>query len=469
MTREETEKMAKVKSKWICQACGYETSGYLGKCPDCSSWGTLVEEVFSKAPAREVSSIADSRNSAPQLLKDISLDESIRYTTGMLEFDTVLGGGLVMGSLVLVGGDPGIGKSTITLQSCGNLAKNGLKTLYVSAEESAKQIKLRAERLNVDSENLYIFAENNIEEIQKTLTELKPQILIIDSIQAVYNPSITSSPGSVSQVRECCGILMSIAKSRGITVLVIGHVTKDGAIAGPKVLEHMVDTVLYFEGDRYKSYRLLRTIKNRFGSTNDVGVFNMEETGLVEVSNPSELFLSERSNAIAPGSVVIASSEGTRPILVEIQALVGPTSYPSPRRVTTGIEYNRVLQILAVLEKRVGLNLSKQDVYVNAVGGIDIQEPAADLGIALAVATCARNVTVDPETVIIGEIGLSGEIRSVSNIESKINEAYKLGFKKVLVPKSNLPLKNIPQNIEIIGVSRLLEAITSSISVTSNK
>ena len=463
------DNMAKVKSKWICQTCGYETSGYLGKCPDCSSWGTLVEETYSKTPIREASSMADSRNSAPQLLKDISLDESIRYTTGILEFDTVLGGGLVMGSLVLVGGDPGIGKSTITLQSCGNLAKNGLKTLYVSAEESAKQIKLRAERLNVDSENLYIFAENNIEEIQKNLTELKPEILIIDSIQAVYNPAITSSPGSVSQVSECCGILMHIAKSRGITVLVIGHVTKDGAIAGPKVLEHMVDTVLYFEGDRYKSYRLLRSIKNRFGSTNEVGVFNMEEGGLVEVSNPSELFLSERSNAIAPGSVVIASSEGTRPILVEIQALVGPTSYPSPRRVTTGIEYNRVLQILAVLEKRVGLNLSKQDVYVNAVGGIDIQEPAADLGIALAVATCARNVTVDPETVIIGEIGLSGEIRSVSNLESKINEAYKLGFKKVLVPKSNLPLKTIPHNLEIIGVSRLLEAITSSISVASNK
>ena len=262
---------------------------------------------------------------------------------------------------------------------------------------------------------------------------------------------------------------MNIAKSRGITVLVIGHVTKDGAIAGPKVLEHMVDTVLYFEGDRYKSYRLLRTIKNRFGSTNDVGVFNMEETGLVEVSNPSELFLSERSNAITPGSVVVASSEGTRPILVEIQALVGPTSYPSPRRVTTGIEYNRVLQILAVLEKRVGLNLSKQDVYVNAVGGIEIQEPSADLGIALAVATCARNVTVDSQTVIIGEIGLSGEIRSVSNIESKINEASKLGFKKILVPKSNLPLKNTPKNIKIIGVSRLLEAITSSISSTATE
>lgn len=460
--------MAKSKSKWICQTCGYETSGYLGKCPDCSSWGTLVEEITSKTPVRESISIAEHGGSVPQLLKDISLDESVRYTTGMSELDTVLGGGLVKGSLVLIGGDPGIGKSTITLQSCKILAKNGTKTLYVSAEESAKQIKLRAERLDVDSDNLYILAENNIEEIKNCLNTLNPEILIIDSIQAVYNPAITSSPGSVSQVRECCGILMNIAKSRGITVLVIGHVTKDGAIAGPKVLEHMVDTVLYFEGDRYKSYRLLRSIKNRFGSTNEVGVFNMEESGLVEVANPSELFLSERSNAIAPGSVVIASNEGTRPILVEIQALVGPTSYPSPRRVATGIEYNRVLQILAVLEKRVGLNLSKQDVYVNAVGGIEIQEPSADLGIALAVATCSRNVTVDPETVIIGEIGLSGEIRSVSNIESKINEAFKLGFKKIIMPKSNLPLKTVPKNIEIIGVSRLLDAITSSISTTTN-
>ena len=455
--------MAKTKSKWICQICGYETSGYLGKCPDCNSWGTIVEEVFAKSPLKVP--LGEIRTAPPQLLKDISLDESVRYTTGITEFDNVLGGGLVQGSLVLIGGDPGIGKSTISLQASGILAKNGQKTLYVSAEESTKQIKLRAERLKVDSENLYIFAENNLEEIQKNVTELKPDVLIIDSIQAVYSPNVTSSPGSVSQVRECGGILMNIAKAQGITVLVIGHVTKDGTLAGPKVLEHMVDTVLYFEGDRYKSYRLLRSIKNRFGSTNEAGVFSMEENGLSEVSNPSELFLSERSNAIAPGSVVIANSEGSRPILVEIQALVGPTSYPSPRRVTTGIEYNRVLQILAVLEKRVGLNLSKQDVYVNAVGGMNIEEPSGDLGIALAVATCARNVTVDTETVIIGEVGLSGEIRSVSNIESKINEASKLGFKKVIIPKSNMPLKNKPANIEVVGVSRILDAITASISV----
>jgi len=455
--------MSKIKSKWICQNCGYEASGYLGKCPDCSSWGSLVEEILSGNMPFDSIICERGSTSEPQVLSEINMDENIRYTTGMSEFDNVLGGGLIKGSLVLIGGDPGIGKSTITLQASGILAKNGLKTLYVSAEESPKQIKLRAQRLNINSDNLYILAETNLDAVRKNISELQPDVLIIDSIQAIYSENVTSSPGSVSQVRECCGILMKIAKSLGITVLVIGHVTKDGIIAGPKVLEHMVDTVLYFEGDRYKSYRLLRTIKNRFGSTSELGVFNMEENGLTEVKNPSELFLSERSNAIAPGSVVIASSEGTRPILVEIQALVGPTSYPSPRRVTTGIEYNRVLQILAVLEKRVGLNLSKQDVYVNAVGGLDIQEPAADLGIALAVATCARNVTVDPETVIIGEIGLSGEIRSVSNIESKINEAAKLGFKKVLAPKSNLPLKT-PSNIEVIGVARLIEAISSSIS-----
>jgi len=456
--------MAKVKSKWTCQNCGYESTGYLGKCPDCSSWGTVVEEITAKVEGKGKNPIATIQGAAPLLLKNISIDHSIRYTTGMDEFDNVLGGGLVLGSLVLIGGDPGIGKSTITLQACGILANSGLKTLYVSAEESAKQIKLRSDRLGINSENLYILSENNLDEIQNSISVLNPEILIVDSIQAVYNPNITSSPGSVSQVRECCGTLMSIAKSKGITVLVIGHVTKDGAIAGPKVLEHLVDTVLYFEGDRYKSYRILRSIKNRFGSTSEVGVFNMEESGLVEVSNPSELFLSERANAIAPGSVVIASSEGNRPILLEIQALVGTTSYPSPRRVATGIEYNRVLQILAVLEKRVGLNLSKQDVYVNAVGGIEIQEPAADLGIALAVATCIRNITVDPETVIIGEIGLSGEIRSVSNIEAKINEASKLGFKKVIIPKSNLPIKTKFPNIEIVGVSRLLEAITNSVT-----
>lgn len=453
--------MARLKSKWICRECGYESSGYLGKCPDCSGWSTLIEEIPAK---HNPITFHNSLNySTPQLLKDVSLDAKVRYTTGMAELDAVLGGGLVKGSLVLVGGDPGIGKSTLTLQTCGKLAQKGLKSLYISAEESEKQVKLRANRLNIDFDNLYIQPETNIEDIKRGIDAISPEVVIIDSIQAVYTPGITSSPGSVSQVRECCSALMALAKTSGVTMVIIGHVTKDGMIAGPKVLEHMVDTVLYFEGDRYKSYRLLRSIKNRFGGTNDIGVFKMEDSGLAEVKNPSMLFLSERGNTAIPGSVVIASSEGTRPLLVEIQALVGPTSYPSPRRVATGIEYNRVLQILAVLEKRVGLNLSKQDVYVNAVGGIDIQEPSADLGIALAVATCARNVRVAPDTVIIGEVGLSGEVRTISHLEARINEAKKLGFKKALIPQSNLPVKNPPENIEIVGVLRLIDAISNAV------
>lgn len=456
--------MAKVKTKWICQKCGYEAPAPLGRCPECAGWNCLVEEVTTRETAVPQTRFDRLMNSTPQLLSDIDVDESIRWKTGIGEFDNVLGGGLVKGSLVLIGGDPGIGKSTITLQTCGHLAQKRLKVLYVSAEESASQVKMRAERLNVEAEGFYIHAETSMEEIKKGIDEISPEVVVIDSIQAVYSANVSSSPGSVSQVRECCAMLMNIAKSRGITIIVIGHVTKDGMIAGPKVLEHMVDTVLYFEGDRYKSYRLLRAMKNRFGSTNEVGVFNMEEGGLTEVSNPSSLFLSERGDTTASGTVIIATNEGTRPILVEIQALVGATPYSSPRRVATGIEYNRVLQILAVLEKRVGLDLSKQDVYVNAVGGLDIEEPSADLGIALAVATCARNVTVDPATVIIGEVGLSGEVRRVSNLEQKVNEAQKLGFKRVIVPKANLPLQNAPRGIEIIGVARLIDAISKAIS-----
>lgn len=455
--------MAKVKSKWVCQHCAYEAPAYLGKCPDCGQWATMTEEKIQKENSKTVI-LPNTTKSTPQLLKNIVIDEAIRFSTGLNEFDRVLGGGLVKGSLVLIGGDPGIGKSTIVLQSCGTLSGRGLKVLYVSAEESAGQLKLRAQRLNVNPENLYIYAETNLEEVLSKIGELSPDVVIIDSIQAIYSSNVTSSPGSVSQVRECCNSLMTMSKTNDISTLIVGHVTKDGMIAGPKVLEHMVDSVLYFEGDRYKSFRILRTIKNRFGSTHEIGVFNMEDCGLTEVTNPSELFLGERGEHV-PGSVVIATNEGSRPLLVEIQSLVGPTSYASPRRVATGIEYNRVLQILAVLEKRVGLNFSKHDVYVNAVGGIDIEEPAADLGIALAIATCARNVTVDPETLILGEIGLSGEIRGVSQIETRLNEAAKLGFKKAIVPNVNLPLKNIDKNIKILGVSRIVEAITSSITV----
>ena len=454
--------MAKIKTKWICQNCGYETAKYLGKCPDCGQWNTLVEEVAVSSSSLQNKIVLN--DTKPCLINEIEVDKSIRFTTGIEEFDRVLGGGLVQGSIVLIAGDPGIGKSTILLQTGKSICKNGRKALYVSAEESASQVKLRAQRLGVKSDSLYIYSQTNFEAIKKQIEEIKPEILIIDSIQAVYSDDISSSPGSVSQIRECTNILMDIAKNKNITVVVIGHVTKEGNIAGPKVLEHMVDTVIYFEGDRYKSYRLLRCMKNRFGTTNEVGVFNMCDDGLHEIANPSEMFLNERTKNNTPGSVVIATNEGTRPLLIEIQALVGTTPYPSPRRVSNGIDYNRLLQILAVLEKRIGLNLSKQDVYVNVIGGLEIDEPAADLGVALAVATCARDVCVSPDTVIVGEIGLSGEIRAVNNLDKRIKEAEKLGFKKILVPSANKSNKTEFKNIDIIEISRLMDAITACIN-----
>lgn len=456
--------MAKLKTKWVCQICGYETPKYLGKCPDCGKWSTLVEEVFdSSLPSADVLKKV-MNDIKPCLINDIEIDNSIRFSTGIEEFDRVLGGGLVQGSIVLLAGDPGIGKSTILLQTGKYICKDDRKALYVSAEESASQIKLRAKRLGVESDSLYIYSQTNFEAIKNQIEELKPDVLIVDSIQAVYSDTVTSSPGSVSQIRECTNILMDIAKNKNVTVVVIGHVTKDGNIAGPKVLEHMVDTVIYFEGDRYKSYRLLRCMKNRFGTTNEVGVFNMCDDGLHEISNPSEMFLNERTQTVTPGSVVIATNEGTRPLLIEIQALVGTTPYPSPRRVSNGIDYNRLLQILAVLEKRIGLNLSKQDVYVNVIGGIDIDEPAADLGVALAVTTCARDVVVDPKAVIVGEMGLSGEIRAVNNLDKRVKEAEKLGFKKIIVPKANNIKKEDFQDIEIIPVSRVIDAITACVN-----
>lgn len=453
--------MAKLKSKWICQECGFETSGYLGKCPDCSSWGSIVEEVFKVEKDKSTKKVSVQK-AEPQLLSEVKTDNKVRLSSGLKEFDRVLGGGFVEGSLVLVAGDPGIGKSTIILQSTGNISKDK-KVLYVSAEESAHQIKIRAERLGVKSENLYILAETDLDLVKETIEQMQPDFVVVDSIQAVYSSSVTSSSGSVSQVRECCNILMHIAKQIGVTVVVVGHVTKEGAVAGPKILEHMVDAVVYFEGEKYKSYRMLRSMKNRFGSTNEVGMFSMEDNGLVEVANPSEIFLKERSGALASGSVVIATGEGARPLLVEVQALVGPTSYAAPRRVATGIEYNRVLKVLAVLEKRVGLNFSKHDVYVNIIGGLDVKEPAADLGIALAVASCARDAIVDEKTVVIGEVGLSGEIRAVNQIEPRIKEAQKMGFAKTVIPKGNMPLKDL-KGIEIKSVSRILEAIAETLN-----
>ena len=455
--------MAKLKSKWVCQECGYETAGYLGKCPECGSWGTFVEEVQYdlKMPNAVVNEFVNTEK--PELLKDIHIGEKVRISTNISELDRILGGGFVQGSLILLAGDPGIGKSTITLQTCGQLCNIGKKVLYVSAEESSSQLKLRAERLNINSDCLYIYPQTNLENIKIQIEQIEPDFVIIDSIQAIYSNNVASSAGSVSQIRECTNILMHIAKSKNITTIVIGHVTKDGGIAGPKVLEHMVDTVIYFEGDKYKSYRILRSMKNRFGNTSEVGIFEMKSDGLHEVTNPNELFLNERSRVAAPGSAIIVTNEGTRPLMVEIQALVGTTSYASPRRVTNGVDINRLHQILAVLEKRVGLNFSKQDVYVNVMGGIEADEPSADLGIALAVATCARDVVVDPQTVIIGEIGLSGEIHPVNNIEKRLKEAAVAGFKKAIIPDAN----KVPQNIDglvVIKVKRLIDAITSCVS-----
>lgn len=452
--------MAKVKTKYVCQNCGYETAGYLGKCPECGSWGSFVEEVSGDKTPQSVEILPD--NTPPKRLSEIEMDSEIRVSTGISEFDRVLGGGIVQGSLVLIAGDPGIGKSTILLQTSGALCKNGKKVLYISAEESSSQIKLRAERLGVQSDNLYIYPQTNLELIKKHILEMQPDLVIVDSIQAIYTSLIQSSAGSVSQIRECCNELMGVAKTNNISIIIIGHVTKEGNIAGPKVLEHMVDAVIQFEGDKYKTYRILRSIKNRFGNTSEVGIFEMSAKGLTEVINPSELFLKEYNQTQTPGSTIIVTSEGTRPLLVEIQALVGTTPYPAPRRVANGVDLSRVLQILAVLEKRIGLNLSKQDVYVNVIGGIDVSEPAADLGIALAIITCVRDVVFDSHTAIVGEIGLSGEIRAVNHIDKRINEAQKLGFKKIIIPYSN-DISDDISGIEVVKVKRIIEAITRAV------
>lgn len=462
--------MAKFKSKWICQNCGYESFSYLGKCPECGRFSTFIEEVVQeKTEIKSKNSsmnIGACENFAYSKIKDVKVDKAIRIKSGMEEFDRVLGGGFVEGSLCLLAGDPGIGKSTLTLQTAKNISLQNKKVLYICAEESTTQVKLRAERLGADTDNIYVTQQNCLEEIIKQIEELKPDFLVVDSIQSVFSASILSSTGSVSQIRECTNLLMRIAKQFNITTIIIGHVTKEGNIAGPKVLEHMVDCVLNFEGERYKTTRILRGIKNRFGAVSEVGVFNMEDSGLIEIKNPSELFLSDRENLTTSGSTVIPTLEGTRCLLLEIQALTGSSPYANPRRVARGVEYDRLLQILAVLEKRVGLNLSKQDVYINVIGGIDIVEPAADLGIALAVLTSARDISINKNTVCLGEIGPNGEVRSVDNLEARLKEAQKLGFIRAIIPKINnktvkARIKEI--NIEIFEVSKIADAITKAI------
>ena len=458
--------MGKIKSKWICQSCGYQSASFLGRCPECNDFGTFTEEVEQEL-TKTVGQNSVNFNKEiqkPTLLKEVREENAKRISSGFKEFDRILGGGLVAGSLTLLAGDPGIGKSTLILQTVGNISSTGVKTLYICAEESTSQVKLRAKRLEVDSEHLYLSSENSLENIINFIEENKPEFLVIDSIQSIFTNLITSSAGTVSQIRECTNILMKLAKQKNITTIVIGHVTKDGNIAGPKVLEHMVDTVVNFEGDRYKTFRVLRAIKNRFGSTSEIGIFNMEEDGLREVLNPNEMFLT--SEVQTSGSAIISALEGTRVLLLEVQALTSTSSYTNPRRVNRGIEYNRLLQIIAVLEKRVGLNLSHSDIYINIIGGLDIDEPASDLGVALAILACYRDIIIPKDTVLMGEIGLSGEVRYVDNIEKRLNEAQKMGFKKAVVPNISEKVKEKLKklDIEIAFVKNITEAISKTLN-----
>ncbi|EDX86465.1 DNA repair protein RadA [Synechococcus sp. PCC 7335] len=471
--------MAKTRSIYICNACGAESRQHFGKCPTCGTWNSLVEQVVESQLAASTRPSMKSRTSSTRRKKvppvprlSLRFDQiqdhpQTRIPSGYHELDRVLGGGIVPGSLVLLGGDPGIGKSTLLLQTANQLAK-GTPILYVCAEESGQQVKLRSLRLGINQseqsngiqENLYLLPETNLETILEELDSLRPKVAVIDSIQALFYSALTSAPGSVAQVRECTSALMQLAKKENISLFIVGHVTKEGAIAGPKVLEHLVDTVLYFEGDRFASHRLLRSVKNRFGATHELGVFEMVDKGLEEVLNPSELFMSNQEENV-PGVATIVACEGTRPLVVELQSLVSPTSYSSPRRSTTGIEYNRLLQILAVLEKRVGIPLSKLDAYVASSGGLNVGEPAADLGIAVAVAASFRDRIIDPELVLIGEVGLGGQIRPVSQMELRLKEAAKLGFKRALVPKSQ---GRNDLGMEVTEVGRVIDAIATALA-----
>jgi len=445
--------MAKLKTIFICQGCGYESSKWMGRCPACNRWNTLIEEI--QTDTDKTSTITS--HSSPVRLAEVTVTQEERFSTGSSELDRVLGGGIVRGSLVLVGGDPGIGKSTLLLQICEHVGKNH-KILYASGEESIKQIKLRADRLDIATQNLLLLSETNLDAIIQGINNVKPDMVVVDSIQTIFKPELTSVPGSISQVREVTVSLMRIAKENNIAVFIVGHVTKEGTLAGPKVLEHMVDCVLYFEGERHQSYRILRAVKNRFGSTNEIGVFEMQDKGLMEVNNPSMVFLSGRPANVS-GSCVICTLEGTRPVLAEVQALVSPTSFGIPRRMSTGIDYNRVTLLMAVLEKRVGLHLQHQDAYINVIGGIRIDEPAADLGVAISIASAFKNFEIDHDTVVMGEVGLTGEVRAIHRVESRIHESYKLGFKKCIVPEENAKNLKKLSGIEVIGVKNLREAL----------
>ncbi|HHX60945.1 MAG TPA: DNA repair protein RadA [Epulopiscium sp.] len=448
----------KIKYVHVCQECGHESPKWLGKCPACNAWSSFVEEAIVPEPKGLGKQEKLGAIQKPVRLKEIGNEKEDRLLTKIKELDRVLGGGIVEGSLVLVGGDPGIGKSTLLLQICQTIGEQKKSVLYISGEESIAQIKMRADRLGVNTDYLQLFCETDMQTIQTLIKATKPDLVIIDSIQTVYSGEISSSPGSVSQVREATHAFMNISKGLGICVILVGHVTKDGSLAGPRVLEHMVDTVLYFEGERHATFRILRAVKNRFGSTNEIGVFEMKAEGLMEVANPSELMLSGRPMNVS-GSIVACSMEGTRPMLIEVQALVSYTSFGTARRTATGIDYNRVVILMAVLEKRAGMDLGSYDSYVNLAGGIKMNEPALDLGVVVAIASSFRDKVVDPYTIVFGEVGLTGEVRGVNMAEKRVIEAAKLGFKKCIMPKANLKgLKDIA-GMKLYGVSNISEVL----------
>jgi DNA repair protein RadA/Sms len=447
--------MAKVDTRFVCQECGHESLKWMGRCEGCGSWNTLVEEKTSSD--KDSGKLRSKTTGAtPERLSEVVVEQEARLRTGVAEFDRVMGGGIMRGSLTLLAGAPGIGKSTLMTELGKYLGAQPI--LYVTGEESIKQVKTRAERLGLDTDTVYLFAETSVREIVSAARQLNPTVLVVDSIQTVDHPDFTSAPGSVTQVRESTSELMTITKSSDIATFIVGHVTKEGSIAGPRVLEHMVDTVLYFEGDRHHSYRILRAIKNRFGSTNEIGLFEMREWGLREVTNPSEIFLPDHDFGPS-GSAVVCAMEGTRPLLVEIQALVTPTSYGTPQRTVSGFDMRRLQMLLAVLEKREGLQLSSQDVFINVAGGVDLNEPAVDLGVAVAVVSSFKDVPADSKTVLVGEIGLSGEVRSVPRIEQRLNEAEKLGFESAIVPRTNLKGINQPDGLQVTGVEQLSEVL----------
>ena len=448
--------MAKARTVFFCNHCGNETPKWQGRCPACGAWNTIEEHTEKPTPGRaKAAPVGMSRR--PQKLSEVDSDNEIRFTTGMAELDRVLGGGAVLGSLVLVGGAPGIGKSTLLLQICKSLCQ-GHRVLYVSGEESERQLKLRADRLGVTSESLYILSETRLSDILAAVEELDPNILIIDSIQTLYNEENESSPGSVSQVKDCTLSMMQLSKSQGLTIFLVGHINKDGNIAGPKVLEHMVDCVLYFEGDQNSSYRLLRAAKNRFGSTNEIGVFEMMDRGLVEVPNPSQMLLSGRPEG-ASGTCVACVMEGTRPVLAEVQALVSKTMLNAPRRTADGFDFNRAILLLAVTEKRAGMKLSMFDAYINVIGGLHLEEPGADLSVVLAIASSYRDAPIPGDLVAIGEVGLTGEVRSVSHVNQRLGEVHRLGFRKCIIPNGGHEKLEIPEGLEVYKVRNLREAI----------